>query len=326
MAEGRLQEALQSLNRLAAGGYTTSELFEARARVNLALGNADDAERDWRRAASLDPASMAPRLSLGSLYLQRALWPEAIKVYREVLLYQPRNVEATLGLVDALQKSGRTVGARKLLEAAAAAISDQRLQERWAQVAAESGRPTEAERALNQVAGRLTGRAKRDVLRKLAALYLSQGRMSEAFPVLREALALEDAAGGITEETYDLAVRPADRLVEQALGGVRRAVRDLDEGASYREDAFEAVQASRQELAGLERFVSEIKAPETRRVAHAARAYAYSLVNEAAVNALTYVDIGLKANREVFFSAQSAARSEMDRLAKTAERPERRDR
>lgn len=316
MGEGRFQDALDILNRLVAGGYRPSELFDLRAQIDLAMGNDDDAERDWRRAASLDPVGSGPRLALGRLYTRRALWPEAIAVYREVLLYQPRNVEAILGLVNALQRNGRSVSARNLLETAAAAVGDTRIQERWAQVAAELGRPEEAVRALNQVAARLDGLPKRDVLKRLAGLYTKAGRTTEAYYVLQEALRIEASARGVAAATYDLAMQPADRLAQQALSAVGRALQVLDEGTAPREEVFADAEAARAQLAELGRFVSEVNPPGERRVVHAARTYAYSLANEAAVNALSYVDLGVNDRREAFVTARDAARTEMSRLAK----------
>ena len=316
MGEGRFQDALDILNRLVAGGYRPPELFDLRAQIDLAMGDDDDAERDWRRAASLDPVAGGPRLALGRLYTRRALWPEAIGAYREVLLYQPRNVEAILGLVNALQRNGRSVSARNLLETAAATVGDTRIQQRWAQVAAELGRPEEAERALSQVASRLEGLPKRDVLKRLAGLYTKGGRTTEAYYVLEEALRIEASTGGVTAGTYDLAMQPTDRLAQQALSAVGRALQVLDEGTTPREEVLADAQTARAQLAELGRFVGEVDPPRERRVAHAARAYAYSLANEAAVNALSYVDLGLSDRREAFVTARDAARNQMSRLAK----------
>lgn len=317
-AEGRLHDALDIINRLAAGGYRTPDLFDLRGQVDLALGDDDNAERDWRRAASLDPANVSSRLALGQLYARRALWPEAIAAYREVLLAAPRNVEAILGLVTALQRNGQTVSARKLLETSAKVIDDRRLQERWAQVAAESGRPQEAERALTQLAERLQGPARLTPLKKLATLYTSQGRTAEAFAASQQALKIEAAAGRLTAEVYDLAMQPADRLAQQALAAVAKSVKDLDEGTTTREVTFEETQKATTQVAQLAAFVNGIEPPLDRRVVHAARSYAYSLANEAAVNALSYVDLGLADRRDAFASARDAARNEMGRLTKSA--------
>jgi tetratricopeptide (TPR) repeat protein len=318
MSEGRFRTALDALTSLANAGNRTPELFDLRAQVWLAMGDPDNAERDWQRAASLDPLATGPRLSLGRLYTSRALWPEAVAAYREVLLTQPRNVEAILGLFNALQRSGRTVGARKLLETAAGVIDDSRIQERWAQVASELGRPADAERALKQIVQRVNGSAKRDVLKKLASLYTAQDRPGEALASLREALAIEAASGGVTGETYDLARQPADRLVQEALTSAGRSLRDLDEGKLTREEAFERLQSIRSELADLEGFAGEVTPPTDRARAHAARAYAYSLAEEAVVDALTYVDLGEDDWRGKFGATRDAARAELSRLARSS--------
>jgi tetratricopeptide (TPR) repeat protein len=315
-AEGRITEALDLLSRLAAGGYRTPELFDLRARLSLVAGDRGGAERDWRRAASLDPSASGPRLALAKLYAERGLWANAIDAYREVLLYRPRQPEAILGLVEAFDRSGRKYGARRLLQTASEVVDDRRIQERWAQVAAASGRPAEAMQALRRIAGKLTGTPRRDVLRKLASLELDQGQTKEALVDLQEALKIETAAGGVTPETYDLLARPTDDLAQQTLAAVGETVRQLDDQALSREEAFGRITADRERLAGVQALLAPVQAPEARRIAQAGRAYAYSLLDEAAVNALTYVDLGLKERREAFRSTRKAAQGELERLAR----------
>lgn len=312
--EGRSRDAIDILDRALSAGRRSSELFELRGQLSLALGDEEAAERDWRRAAQLDPANAASRIALGGLYRQRGLWPDAIRAYREVLLRDPRNVNAILGLSAALQGMGRTVGARLLIEAAGQALDDPRIQQRWAQVALESGRPEEAERALKQIADNLDGPPKRDVIHRLAELYVSQGRYEEALAALEEARAIGGASGHVSKDAYDLLVRATDNLVRLRLSALADTLQQLDAAKISREEALEQAEATRAKLAEMDELVQRVAAPESRTQGHASRLYAYSLANEATYNALAYIDLGVASKRDDFAARWAAARTEMAQL------------
>ena len=312
--EGRAREALEILDRALSAGRRSAELYDLRGQFHLALGDTPAAERDWRRAAELDPANAGARTALGRLYLQRGLWGDAIRIYREVLLRNSRNVDALLGLSDALGRMGRTVGSRRLIEAAGQAIDDPRIQQRWAQVALESGQPDEAESALKRIADRLDGSAKRDVMVRLAELYVAEGRYDEAVAVLQQAQAIGGAPQAATTETYDLLVEATDNLVRRRVSALEETLQQLDASSLSREEALARAERTRMQLTEIDRLVEQIAVPDSRKQRHATRMYAYSLVNEAAFNALAYIDLGLPGKRDAFAARWRTAQAEMAQL------------
>jgi len=313
-AEGRPKQGIGILDRLAAAGHRTSELYDLRAQLHLAVGDEDAAERDWRRAAQLDPTNVRSRLALGRLYGRRGLWGDAIAPYREVLLIDPRNADAVLGLADAYQKIGRTVGAQNLLEAAAEALDDRRIDERWVRVALAAGRTGDAEQALRRMVASSQGAARRDALLSLAQLYLSTDRPTEALTVAREALAIEKPAGAVTEATYDVIALAADADVEEMGRSLRQTLDALDVNSLTREEAFSALDAMRRRLSETVTLLTETGAPESRRSAQATRLYAYALADEAALNALTSVDLGSADQRVACGKRLEEAAREIRRL------------
>jgi tetratricopeptide (TPR) repeat protein len=320
-AEGRAKQAIDLLDRAAASGYRTAELYDLRGQLSLATGDAEAAERDWRRAAQLDPTAARPRLQLGRLYARRGLWADAIAYYREILLTDPRNADAVLGLAEAYEKSGRRVGAQKLLQAASEAIDDRRIHERWARMAREAGRPEDAERALRRIAVSAQGAAKRDALLALAELYLAEDDPERALTAAREALAVERPAGEMSAETYDAIALATDHEVAQIGEGLGAVLAALEGGSLAREEAFSAATALRSRLTEAEGLLAEVGAPEARRSAQTQRAFAYALAAEAALNALVSVDLGLPDRREAFNARMAEARAEIARLSPATQAP-----
>ena len=317
-AEGKVEQALDILDDAERAGQRSVELLDLRAQFNLMLGRTAAAERDWRRAAALDPGAVTPRLSLARTYMNGALWADAMELYREVLARHPRDVDAILGLVDAMRRGGRKVGARKLLEAAGPTIDDPRIQERWAQLALELGRPEEAERALLLMADSAEGLAKRDALNRLVELYLSLDRLVDALAASRQALALESTSGAATEATYDLLVRSADLDVMATCGSMAEILEALDSGKMSREEAFARTQKARLVVLAAEEFITGVPAPESRSAANANRLYGYSLASEAALNAVAYIDLGAAKRREAYSTTLEAAGAELERAAAMA--------
>ncbi len=314
VAEGKVGAAIDVLNRVSDAGRRSVEVLDLRAELHLMQGNDAAAERDWLRAAQLEPTAISPRLALARLHSHRALWPDAVALYREVLLFAPRNVDAILGLANALQHSGRTVGARRLIEAAAETIGDRRIQEQWARMALEAGHPEDAEKALRLIVDGLQGIAKTDALNRLASLYAKSGRLDEALAAVRESLTIERAAGKTTNATYDLMADVADQTVTKITAGIGATLAELGNGALHREHALAETARVRERLTDVESLVQGIDAPADRGAANAGRLYAYSLAGEAVVSALTYVDVGGDSRRATYLRALKSTQKELRRV------------
>ncbi|MGQ9733122.1 MAG: tetratricopeptide repeat protein [Candidatus Zipacnadales bacterium] len=313
-ASGDLKRAIAVLDRLAGSGYRVPQLYDLRAQYQLASGDELAAERDWQRAAALDPNHISSRLSLAQLHARHGLWPDAMNRYREVLLLNPWNVSAILGLSEAYDRMGRKVSAQELIEAASEVIDDRRLQERWVRMALDAGRPADAERALKRMAGSVAGVERSDLLVRLAELYLTTGQPENALAVAREALNTERPAGSLSKGTYDVLALATDYEVEQVIQRLTEAWHGLAEQTASREEIFASIEAHRARLAELEELLTGIAPPSERDRVHATRLYVYALVEEASLNLLVYVDVGSHERLSAFERRLDEARTELRRL------------
>ena len=114
-------EAVAPLNaaiRLAPGD---ASLFDRRALAHALSGNEAEAERDWARAAELDPGSVAPTISRGWLALRRDQVSEAAAHFEQAGRAYPKERWAWVGLAIAKLKLGDAAQAIAALEQVAKA-------------------------------------------------------------------------------------------------------------------------------------------------------------------------------------------------------------
>jgi tetratricopeptide (TPR) repeat protein len=113
--EGRLEEALDDLQRAAA-----LEPYRAATHLSLAdcyarLGQRHDAELEYRKAIQFDPNMQAARTALATLYREDGRLDEAIVVYQEVLEQEPTQEATVSTLLDLLLDTRRFEDATQLL-------------------------------------------------------------------------------------------------------------------------------------------------------------------------------------------------------------------
>ena len=109
-------EAIAPLNaaiRLAPGD---ASLFDRRALAHALAGSEAAAERDWARAAELDPGSIAPTISRGWLALRRDRASEAAAHFEVAGRASPKERWAWIGLAVAKLKLGEPAQAIAALE------------------------------------------------------------------------------------------------------------------------------------------------------------------------------------------------------------------
>ena len=109
-------EAIAPLNaaiRLAPGD---ASLFDLRALAHALSASGDAAERDWARAAELDPGSIAPTISRGWLALRRDRASEAAAHFEQAGRASPQERWAWIGLAVAKLKLGDAAQATAALE------------------------------------------------------------------------------------------------------------------------------------------------------------------------------------------------------------------
>jgi len=100
--QGRDQEAAQALNRaLKSLDSTTlekSEYFKMMGNCYARLGQNQEAERSYKKALELSPASDEVQSNLGSLYLEQGQVSEAKRCYQDAIASNPANDKAWVGL------------------------------------------------------------------------------------------------------------------------------------------------------------------------------------------------------------------------------------
>lgn len=100
--QGRDQEAAQALNRaLKSLDSTTlekSEYFKMMGNCHARLGQNQEAERSYKKALELSPASDEVQSNLGSLYLEQGQVSEAKRCYQDAIASNPANDKAWVGL------------------------------------------------------------------------------------------------------------------------------------------------------------------------------------------------------------------------------------
>jgi tetratricopeptide (TPR) repeat protein len=100
--QGRDQEAAQALNRamksLDLSAQEKAEYFKMIGNCMSRLGQNPEAERAYKKALELSPASDETQSNLGSLYLEQGQVVEAKRAYQDAIASNPANDKAWVGL------------------------------------------------------------------------------------------------------------------------------------------------------------------------------------------------------------------------------------
>jgi tetratricopeptide (TPR) repeat protein len=100
--QGRDQEAAQSLNRaiksLELSAQEKAEYYKMIGNCMARLGQNPEAERAFKKALELSPASDETQANLGSLYLEQGQVADAKRCYQDAIASNPANDKAWVGL------------------------------------------------------------------------------------------------------------------------------------------------------------------------------------------------------------------------------------
>ncbi len=108
---GRREEGLALLDRSIVGAMRNAAFLANRARVLADLGRTQDAERDLRKALSIDPSFHAAYTQLGRVLRVLGRFDEATAAFRRALAIEPRGADARVGLGNVLRDRGDRQGA-----------------------------------------------------------------------------------------------------------------------------------------------------------------------------------------------------------------------
>jgi TolB-like protein/Tfp pilus assembly protein PilF len=107
--------ALAEFRQAEQGLPNSSDVMEAIARVQRALGHWDDAVAELRRGIELDPRNISVSNNLALTYCAMRRFPEALATLDRVLAWYPTNARALLTKADALMATGDLKAAEPLL-------------------------------------------------------------------------------------------------------------------------------------------------------------------------------------------------------------------
>jgi protein O-mannosyl-transferase len=194
---GRVEEAVRDFKRLAALDPEDVQGYNNLGVAYGQLGQLDTAVGEYRQALKIQPDFAQTHYNLGNVWLQLGRWNAAMDEYRAALQIQPDYTEARSNLGAAEVQAGREEEAvgeyRQVLKVQPDNVSALN-NVAWILATAPQDalrRGTEAVELAEQ-ASRLTGGQNPAMLRTLAAAYAETGRFPDAVAAARQALALAE--------------------------------------------------------------------------------------------------------------------------------------
>ncbi len=161
--------------------------FALAGRVCLAHGELAEAERLFRRAATLDPANAQCRVQLASLYQQTSRSEEALRMCRQLIEIEPknsgyhRNLGILLGNLGRLEEAERAVN-----EAMRLAPESRQAHAALARLYLRTGRKLDKAVELAEQAVRVQGDARSYAL--LSRAHAANGNLGEAVLAVKKAI------------------------------------------------------------------------------------------------------------------------------------------
>jgi tetratricopeptide (TPR) repeat protein len=313
---GDYKQALALINDAMARVGPSGEAYLLRARCYLALQDQDAAMSELQRAIDIAPELIEARLRLARLQARRGLWQMAAALYEEALDIAPDDREALLGLARLYRDNGHRQKAIDLLTGAEAASSDAGLLMLLGDLYALNSNDVEAQAAyLRAMALGDDPDAKAVALERLGDFYVKLHRHRDALTCYLQAAQLNPTRTSVVTRRYVEVMSAADRTVydelTEAWVGFEAFVRD---GSGEREIVYQRMAACRGHVQEAMRFADGITPPEEMRGVHARRQYAYSLAYEAAVTALSYLDLDGGEMRDRAMARCDEAIKELERL------------
>ncbi|MGC9318333.1 MAG: tetratricopeptide repeat protein [Armatimonadota bacterium] len=297
---GELDRAARLLSDFKDAHQPTGRYYLLRARLSMARQHRDDAVADLRQAVALQPDLVEARVWLARLLDDGGLWQEAITHYEQALAVEPGRLEALLGLARIYRDHGHRRKAIELLtEAVDAGVEDPALLTLLGDLQALEDRSELAERYYMQAVAASGGERAATILERLGALYADQHRHREALSCYLKAAELNPSRASMLQRRYREVMTAADSSVYEALTSGWSAFEDyVQSDIGEREMVYRKLADTRAQLEEAMRFADSITPPTDERAEHARRQYAYSLAVEAAVAALTYIDLAQEPMRD----------------------------
>ncbi len=188
-AEGRLEEALEAMDRAVAATPEEPTVHCNRGSVRQDLGRLEEAVADYRRALALGPDLVEARVNLGSALLEQGELEAAAAELGTALAADPGRAPVHRALAQVRQRQGRPDEAQACLEAALDLRPD------WVSALNDLGAVLRDRNRLQEAEHRLCralelGGEQADVYNNLASTLMDRGRTDEALACYRRAAAL----------------------------------------------------------------------------------------------------------------------------------------
>ncbi|MCD6359832.1 MAG: tetratricopeptide repeat protein [Armatimonadetes bacterium] len=290
---GEFKKALGLVQDVISGGAATGQAYLLRARCHLALNEEEAAMGDLRRAIEASPDLVEAHVRLARLLSKRGLWQVAAARYQAALDIAPDNREALQGLARLYRDNGHRRRAIELLEAAPSSSSDAGIVLMLADLYAQEGDEAGAQSAYLRAVTLSDGEGKAVALERLGDFYVSIRRHRDALTCYLKAAQLSLNRSTVARRRYEEVMSAADSAVLDEMTASWDAFASyVDDGDGERELVFIRMAQARAHVDEAMRFADSIVPPDELKSQHARRKFAYSLVYEAMVTALSYLDLG----------------------------------
>lgn len=293
LAQGAYDRALLILDGARERGLPPGVYHLLKADVYRAQDDTEAEEHQLRGAIHYDPTLTAAHLRLSALLETRGLWLEAATQLRRAISTAPDDPRPYLLLANLYASHQREQdGIEVLQEGNRVVLGNARIL--WALATAQE-RNGDKQGALQSFAAAASvskGDARKRCLIRVGDLSLEAGDLTTALASYREATA---DGWPLDEALYGRIAASADHGVWTVANAVWVVLEDYLAGgpeAPEREEAYQVLTAGLDELQAISRYVDDLAVPDKSRRQHAKRRYQNSLLCEALVNALAYLDTG----------------------------------
>ncbi|HEV2447164.1 MAG TPA: tetratricopeptide repeat protein, partial [Candidatus Sulfopaludibacter sp.] len=100
--DGKLEQALEEINRALENQPASLELFSAKAQIQFELEQYEEAAKSYARVLSMNPRHAHANLNIAVCLERLGRWQESVEFFEKAVEAEPDRLEALLGLAVAL--------------------------------------------------------------------------------------------------------------------------------------------------------------------------------------------------------------------------------
>lgn len=292
--EGNYTLALDRLEKALQAGASRADVLEMRARILAALGDAARQRRALDELVQIDPSRTKAVISLSILLEEEGLWQEAVRVLKNGLAARPDDPQLYDRLAAVYRRQRRSMEALETLRRGLEATDDKNLALLLAAAQEASGDWRGAMALYTKLATDENPDIRARALDAVGDAYARRGLVDQAVEAYIEAARSRGVAAILSPDRYRAVYSAADALVRASVSSGWQGFEALATGKQTvsRETALAALSAASGQLGRALALCDDALPPPELQAEHRSRQLYYSLLREAVVAALTYVDTG----------------------------------